>query len=383
MKVLFVGPVSGYTSYPVVSKGLLRAFIAAGIEPVVADVTADGSPDHTEPKFDSVKDSIRFLDQGEVVDLVHKAKLPSDDIDVCVAVNPSYHLLGIRESGVRMAGMFIGDVDSVPDSWKQLMNKQDLVLTPSSWYKQVIAEAGIKKPVMALNHGVSSVFKPRPDCEPKRREDGEPYVFFHPCSAVFFPERKGTPQVLQAFSQLVEEGHNVVLRLVFGMKSKPIKQLIKACSPEVRRRLQIFFFSGARAQEEIIKTYQSCDAGLFPSRAEGFGIIPLEMRACSGVPIVQTFCTGHRDHLDPDDNPARWGIVQVQHGPMTKAWGKMGRAPEVTVKSVYSAMKQCLMNSDALSVASCEMAEAVGTQWSWHETTKPLIRWLRETYACG
>ena len=33
-----------------------------------------------------------------------------------------------------------------------------------------------------------------------------------------------------------------------------------------------------------------------PSRAEGFGLVPLEARAC-GVPVAATLCTGHADHM--------------------------------------------------------------------------------------
>jgi glycosyltransferase involved in cell wall biosynthesis len=374
MRVLFVGPVSGYTSYPVVSKGILKAMLEAGIEPVVADVTWDGSPDHTEPCFDS-NDQVTFLSQNEVIDLVQGGVVPVDGGDKCVAVNPSHHLMRVKENSIKMAGMFVGDVDVLPDSWKQLMNQQDLVLTPSSWYRSVIQDSGVERPVMVLNHGLSPVFRPQDDNLFDEEVVGEKFVFLHLCSAVFFPERKGTPQVIDAFEQLVEAGQDVILRIIFGMKSKPVRQLLKAIPSEVKSRMQIHFFSGARSQDEIRKSYLGCHAGVFPSRAEGFGMIPLEMRAC-GVPVIQTFCTGHRDHMDPDDAPFRWGIVEVPHGPMIKAWGKFGLAPEVRATDVRAAMESCLNGYDNLRQASRDMAEAVQAQWSWETTSAPLVKWL-------
>ena len=371
MRVLFVGPVSGYTSYPVVSKGLLRAFIDTGIRPVVADITWDGSPDHTEPYFEQVPDLIDFLEPTDVIDLVQKGELPDEGLRHCVALNPSHHLLKVRDSGVKMAGMFVGDVDKIPGSWKQLMDQQDLVLTPSTWGRQIIQAAGVEKPVMVLNHGVSDAFKP-----PEQKVDrGDSFTFFHPCSAVFFPERKGTPQVLEAFERLVDEGEDVVLKIIFGMKSKPIKETVKRLPGHVKNRMNIQFLAGARSQDEIRRVYVTSHAGLFPSRAEGMGMMPIEMRSC-GVPVMQTFCTGHRDHLDPDDDPYRWGIVGIKHGELIDAWGKFGRAPEVLSEDVYQAMKVCMNRYASLKRAAESMADAVQVQWSWQETTAPLIKWL-------
>lgn len=371
MKVLFVGPVSGYTSYPVVSKGILRSLVDAGIHPVVADTTWDGSPDHTEPYFEQVPEMIDFLDSASVIALVQKGELPDDSLKHCVALNPSHHLMKVKESGVTVAGMFVGDVDKLPESWKQLMEQQDVIITPSTWGREVIQKAGVNQSVMVLNHGISEVFK-----LPEQKVDrGESFVFFHPCSAVFFPERKGTPQVIKAFERLVQEREDVVLKLIFGMKSKPVRELLKNLPDCAKRRINVQFLPGARSQDEIRRVYLTSHAGVFPSRAEGFGQIPLECRAC-GVPVLQTFCTGHRDHLDPDDNPKRWGIVEIKHGDMVPAWGKFGKAPEVSVENVYDSMKVCINQYRSLQASAYDMAEAVQTQWSWQETTQPLIRWL-------
>jgi glycosyltransferase involved in cell wall biosynthesis len=368
MRVLFVGPVSGYTSYPVVSKGLLRAMIEANLQPVVADVTWDGSPDHTDPYFEEEADSIIFLQQAQVLDLVQKGIMPFSHITKCVAVNPSYHLMQIKDHGIEVAGMFVGDVDKIPDSWQEIMKKQDVILTPSTWCRNVIQSSGIKNRVIVLNHGVSPAFVPNAEaCPPE-----EKFTFLHLCSAVFYPQRKGTPQVIEAFDMLINDGYYADLKIVFGMKSRPVRQLLKKCS---EKNIKTYFFDGARPQDEIKKSYESCHVGIFPSRAEGFSMCPLEFRAIE-QPVAMTFCTGHRDHLDPDDNPARWGIVEIPSGPMAPAWGKFGNAPEVSAEDVYRSMKTCISQYENLKDAAVDMAEAVRAQWSWEATTSPLIEWI-------
>ncbi|MGD9381722.1 MAG: LAGLIDADG family homing endonuclease [Candidatus Thorarchaeota archaeon] len=268
MKVLFVGPVSGYTSYPVVSKGILRAFIDAGINPIVADTTWDGSPDHTEPYFEQVPELIDFLAAGQVFELVNKGILPNETIRHCVSINPSNQLMKIKENKVAMMGMFVGDVDRIPESWKELMEQQDLVLTPSTWGRQVIQDAGVGRPIMVLNHGISEVFR----LPEQNVECGENFVFFHPSSAAFYPERKGTPQVLKAFERLVLEEKDVSLKLIFGMKSKPVRELLRNLPDAVKKRLIVQFLAGARSQDSIRRVYVTSHAGVFPSRAEGFGL---------------------------------------------------------------------------------------------------------------
>lgn len=371
MRVLFVGPISGFTSYPVVSKGLIQALTSAGFEVDVADTSWDGSTDHTAPDLMDEKRAIRFLDRKEVVKLVQQGESTGGEGDVCVAINPSHHMMGIREKGYKIAGMFVGDVDTIPGSWKALMEQQDVILTPSSWGKYVIEKAGIEQQVIVCNHGVSPLFYPD-ECH----LDDYPFVFLHTCSAIYYPERKGTPQVLEAFSKLVETRKNVSLRLVLGGKTKPMRRMLNALDKSVLERMQIHFREGAREPAEIRRAYQSCHAGLFPSRAEGFGMMALEVRAC-GVPVVQTLCTGHEDHLDEQFDPRDWGMTVVRHGQLAPAWGKFGKAPEVTADGVLEGMSYCLDHRDELRVNALEKADAVREGWSWEQTTKPLIDWIR------
>ena len=281
-------------------------------------------------------------------------------------------MMSIRDKGYKLAGMFVGDVDEIPGSWKTLMGKQDVVLTPSSWGKQIIQASGVKTPVIVCNHGVSTLFTPSiseliPD---------SPFVFLHTCSAIYYPERKGTPQALEAFAKLVEDRDDVALRLIVGGKTKPIRKMLNSMPKRAIERIQVIFREGAREPEEIRQAYLNCHAGLFPSRAEGMGMMPIEMRSC-GVPVVQTMCTGHADHLDSSIDPRSWGVEVIQSGEMSEAWGKFGHAPTVRPEWVFDAMVNCLANYDKLQAAALDKADAVRFGWSWEETTKPLVEWIK------
>lgn len=377
MKVLFVGPVSGYTSYPVVCKGLLSALVRSGIEVTVADTTSDGSEEHTAASL-NYPGRISWLNHKEALEIVQQGKVIERYGKICIAFNPTHHLFAIKESGVKVAGMHVGDVDRIPESWKILMEQEDLVLTPSNWCKQVMQESGIKTPIMVLNHGVGTEFINYNLGEVEQeiaRLDVLPTSFSHFCAAVFYPERKSTPQVLKAFERLVDEGEKVSLKLVFGLKTRPVKALVRKIPKHIKRHIEIYFNEGSRPQEEIIKIYRSSHFLLAPSRAEGMGMMPLECRAL-GVPVIQTLCTGHADHFEENQNPVDYGVEPVRHGDLIPAWGKFGNAPEVTVDNICSAMRIGISSWKVLKKAVLKNAELVRKEWSWEEVTKPLIDWI-------
>jgi glycosyltransferase involved in cell wall biosynthesis len=370
IQVLFVGPVSGYVSYNVVSKGLLRALTMAGIRPLIADTSWDGSPNHTDGYFDHK--AVQWLDRRDVLHLVQKGEALGDGPKICVAVNPTHHLMEIANKGIQVAGLHVGDVDVIPPAWRELMNREAVVLCPSSWMRQVVQNSGVTTPTLVVHHGVGPLFAPSletPDT------DELPVVLLHLCASTFYPERKSTPQVLEAFKQIVDDGEAVVLRLVFGMKTKQVKHLLQLIPQDIRTRFQVHFQEGSRPQDEISDAYKSVHALLAPSRAEGFGMCPLEARAC-GVPVIQTMCTGHADHVDGD--PAEWGIVPVAHGDMEPAWGDYGRAPEVTTESIYLAIKAFLALRKEATEAARRRAESVRFNWSWEKVSEPLVQWIKD-----
>jgi len=378
MDIFFVGPVSGFSSYPVVCKGILHALIRAGIRPIIADVTWDGSPNHTDPFFDGLDaGKAFFMEHSDIVDLVHRGRRPEAfDCKVCFAINPTETLVGVRTSGVKVIGLFVGDVDVVPDSWQHIMKQCDLVMTPASWGRTVFVASGVTTPVQVLNHGIDPVFQPAEDPLVWSGSAGDVFVFLHLCSAVFCPERKGTPQFLDAVTRLVDGGNNISARLVFGMQTRPVTKLLKDLPERTKRHIQVFFHAGSRPQADILRIYQGVHAAVFPSRAEGFGCIPLEVRAC-GIPVAQTLCTGHRDHLEACERPEAWGIVPIAHGPMVPAWANMGNAPDVQVSDVVNGMCAVISDYPRLRAAAMDRSEAVRSRWSWDETTKPLIDLLR------
>jgi glycosyltransferase involved in cell wall biosynthesis len=145
--------------------------------------------------------------------------------------------------------------------------------------------------------------------------------------------------------------------------------LLGKLDPDVRARVNVSTRPYGSDVYSMIDMYQSHHAFLCPSRAEGFGIQPLESRAC-GVPTIQTFVTGMADH------DAGGGTVHVETGPLTEAWGDFGLAPEVKVEHVVDAIRRMVDDYDTIKQGAVDYAQQMA-KWSWLETTRELAYKLK------
>jgi glycosyltransferase involved in cell wall biosynthesis len=117
--------------------------------------------------------------------------------------------------------------------------------------------------------------------------------------------------------------------------------------------------------------YRSMDFLVQPSRAEAFGICPVEARA-AGTPVIMTNCTGHREHYTEDD-------VSVVHGklaPITVNGIPNGAAPTVEPSAICAALEQAKRLNDLLQKAAYQRADSYYYLWTWSVVTKDLAEVL-------
>jgi len=363
--LLVIGPATGYASYPTVIKGLIRGLRGAG--PIaVADTSGVGNcPADGELDGEGVlwlpADKVRFIGLGE---------LP-DDIDFgnfVVCMNPHPTLVeNLSENGFDVIGMHVGDVDQIPLAWQATVAKEVLTITPSDWMAALLEPHA--KEVLVVPHGIGPAFRRN---GPKLPAPLEGRKLLHTCTAMYFPERKSTPAVLDAF-ELLSERYPARLTLLIQRQTKPLKRLLERLSPGARDAVDLIERPEGLAAEDMVGLYRGHDLLVCPSRAEGLGLQPLEMRAC-GRPVVQTACTGMATHFT-DGLPAA-GVMVVPHGELTTAWGDFGRAPSVASDDIYAACSFVLDNYGDFAEAAWEEADAVAERWSWENVTRGLVEWI-------
>ncbi len=255
-----------------------------------------------------------------------------------------------------------------------------LVLAPSEWAHGVLSRE-LRTPVITVPHGVHPHMRVVPNL---RRIVGELFsdgVFHLMHFSTTDRERKGTLELLKAWALVREH---------LGKK----RCLFLILDPNAQSRLADDLVEHGLSMEEVVtlprveqmgsgrvgapptvvaNTMSHAHCIIQPSRGEGFGLIPLEARAC-GVPVIATTAaTGHAEHLR--GTSMRDGVVSIPVGPEAPIDDVPGAtAPTVRVADIVEAIHNAYHSYELLHENALEMAESVQQKWAWPTVIEPFLK---------
>jgi len=241
------------------------------------------------------------------------------------------------------------------------------VVAPSHWGAGVV-QRHTGTPVPPLLHGVSRKFQPRKLLSAAGLYRHGGFRVLHLSSTD--RQRKGTAELISGWQRACRAG---------ALGDAPELHLIVDAPvgtfPETTGDTTIRFpwRSLNAPPEQMAAVYQQYNLLCQPSRAEGFGLCPLEARA-SGVPVCATLCTGHGSHMNNGD----MGVVAIAHGPpesIDDATHPDSVAPSVHPEEIGAALAECYQRWPALARQAERAAPGVGARWSWAKQTG---EWLRK-----
>ncbi len=121
-----------------------------------------------------------------------------------------------------------------------------------------------------------------------------------------FEPRKNHISLIRAFLQLklYEQGYYLVLLGHVSIKVKEVDALLESLPADIRSRIYIHH---QMPHEDLMHFYTGAELFVFPSKAEGFGLPPIEAGAL-GIPVICSNTTAMSDfsffgdnHLDPEN----------------------------------------------------------------------------------
>lgn len=244
------------------------------------------------------------------------------------------------------------------------------LLAPSSWAKKILQREFPRHPVILCRHGVLPEFKPDPNLRKMAKcmfAAGE-FRVLHVTSSRL--SRKCTRETILAWKQLhsryPKSKLEVFVNPEFVSEYVDLVQRLEAGGTTTivpgQNYLLDVFANGIQAYAFVVQ----------PSRAEGFGLVPLEARAC-GVPVVATDNTGHRDHVKGEGT-----IVVPSEAEMPSDDFPGARAPSVSVEAIFRGMQRMVDRFEIENDAASRVAVELGKYWSWEKQVASAVQELKE-----
>jgi glycosyltransferase involved in cell wall biosynthesis len=289
------------------------------------------------------------------------------------------HLLGVHVSNwlllaVNSEGVPAGLVEQLRGTIYNvnLLRETPLVtgfLAPSTWNKEVLERTFPGKPVLLCQHGVFDRFKPVPELHQELEALYARGTFrvLHITSTL--KDRKSTEALLKAWKVFVESKTVADPSLLLWVNSVYIADLQKMLQTQGIPKVRIFTGVGM-PESMLIDVYNRVHVVCQPSRAEGFGLTPLEARVC-GTPVVATACTGHADHVHGP------GTFIVEHGPHAAVddfWD--AQAPTVTEHAIVDGLQRAAAGWQKAHAEMLGAADNIREQWLWKNKIQDAIQQL-------
>ena len=276
-------------------------------------------------------------------------------------------LWSAQHSGSRRPiGFTMYESDEIPAEWIPRLIVADEIWVPSTWNVDVIGRH-TKRPVYHVPLGVDAKA-----FFPTKRVRGEKLriLFF---STYASEVRKGLDLAREAFSAAFPGREDVEFVVRSSFPCDVRAQLgdefdVRSCS-QPRSRMDV----GQLTTASLAAYYRTFDALLYPSRGEGFGLIPLEVMA-TGMPAIFTAATGMYDYADlgmPVE--ARSVPALVGSGRGGDAQQPRGRWFEPSLEQLVDRLRQLDTDYDAVQAQAMRDAAKIAKVWTWDRTAQTII----------
>lgn len=243
------------------------------------------------------------------------------------------------------------------------------LLSPSAWGAEVLRRF-FSLPVKVCPHGVGEAFRPAP--APARAPDA--YSVLHMTSTN--AQRKGTRELLDAWKAFRYKVPAARL-LVVAPREGLAEQRFWVSSRGLDASVKVIASGELGADQTLARHMGMFQLLCQPSRAEGFGLTPLEGRAV-GIPVAATATTGHSEHF-PQNRAAALeaGCVLIETGTAAPVDDfPNATAPSLSADAVLAALEEAYANREALELRARAHAPAVSEAWSWEARTGPVLQEL-------
>lgn len=262
------------------------------------------------------------------------------------------------------------------------------VLSPSRYSDDLLRHAAPDIPSIVVEHGVCAGFRPLTEADRTRLREAPLYRQLHAVGYVNLlhmcessAARKGTYELLRAFDALCTSrpDYRITLTIVPAQFEHPRARVMTSRLANFHRvRVLPRLNGGAR---EMRWVYGCFDVIAQPSRAEGFGLVPLE-GLVTGVPALVSVQCGHGQWaLDARTGNPKDAIETVALGEPGPPFFEPGACPTLDERVMREAIDRTYQSAAVLVRQAERDAEIWHREWSWPLVTAEWMQTIKERYA--
>jgi len=235
----------------------------------------------------------------------------------------------------------------------------DELIVCSKWAKEVINGNNITVPTHVVPLGVdNTIFAPA-------KLDQYDYIFL---SAGKWEVRKGQDDIVTAFNMAFQPTDKTQLWLSMHnqfMRDEEVSKIKKKyLDTAMGRAGKIKFVGPFDKQKELARIMNMSSCGVFPSRAEGWGLETLEMMAC-GKPVIVTNYSGHTEFCD-ETNSSLIPVTTTEPAKDNKWFFGQGNWACIEIDILATLMRENFKIGPRVSNGGLETAK----KFTWQNTAK-------------
>ena len=250
----------------------------------------------------------------------------------------------------------------VPDTWVAGLKAVDELWTPAEWITEVFGQWR-QGPISVIPHGMDEFWTP------VKRERGEPFTFLHVGEPAV---RKGGDIVLAAWHKAFARRKDVQL-IIKCVKYPTCRVKDRSgsiiASPESINNIRVL--TNVMTQQEMYGLYLQSHCMVYPSRGEGFGLIPFEAMG-TGLPTI-TPNQGMGDFVLYNDLK----LTNTKWVPSTEDRIHPGNWMTHDVDELIGLMEQAVDNYGVISEDAFNRARLFHDLYSWNRISSDVERRLK------
>jgi glycosyltransferase involved in cell wall biosynthesis len=271
--------------------------------------------------------------------------------------------------------------DRLPTRYMNFLHTDvDFVWVPSRWGRDVLIANGIapeRVDIVPLGVDANSF-------HPYLRRSYDPAQPFRFLAVGKFEKRKAYYELLQAFSEAFgnHPGIQLVIKADYFLdlesKQRTLSEMVASFGMS-----NVTLLSGIWSKEQLLGLYSSCDAFVFPSRAEGWGLPAIEAVA-SGLPIISTFYSGHTEFLQAAESSLfkiSTTLQPIDDPEYQRYWpsdsGDYGRWAEPLVSSIAEGLTVMRQRHSEFAEAARDSSSRVRESFSWNAAANKALHHLK------